>query len=198
MVEAIITIAIGYMKHLGLWGVGLGMAIESACIPLPSEVILPLGGFMVFKQQYSFWLVVLVGALGGTTGSILAYFIGLKGGRPLLKRFGKYVLFSEKEFAKADHWFEEHGEATVFWTRFMPVVRTFISLPAGIARMNFPKFVIYTFIGSLPWTIVLVYAGLKLGEHWNSLRPYFHIIDIVAVLAIVFLAVYWVAKKRKK
>lgn len=198
MVEAIISIAVKYMTQLGLWGVGLGMAIESACIPLPSEVILPLGGFMVYQHQYSFWLVVLVGALGGTAGSILAYFIGLKGGRPLLRRFGKYVFFSEKEFEKADSWFERHGEATVFWTRFMPVVRTFISLPAGIARMNFPRFVLYTFIGSLPWTILLVYAGLKLGEKWNSLRPYFHIIDIVAVVAIVFLAVFWVVKKRKK
>lgn len=198
MIESIITAAIAYMKVMGLWGIGLGMAIESACIPLPSEVILPLGGYMVSLGRASFWATVLAGTVGGTAGSIIAYFVGLKGGRPLLKKYGKYVFFSEKEFEKADQWFAKHGEATVFWTRLMPVIRTFISLPAGISRMNFPKFIIYTFLGSIPWSIFLVYVGVKLGEKYEMLRPYFHKIDLVIVAAVVILAIYWLWKKRKK
>ena len=197
MIETILSLAVKYMTAMGLWGIGLGMAVESACIPLPSEIILPLGGYLVYLGKVSFWGAVLAGTIGGTGGSILAYFIGLKGGRPLLKKYGKYIFFSEKEFAVADRWFSKHGEATVFWTRLMPVVRTFISLPAGIARMNFPKFVIFTFAGSLPWSIFLVYVGFKMGEKWNTLKPYFHKADIVVIVAVVVLIIYWIYKKRK-
>ncbi|QGP92757.1 putative membrane protein [Neomoorella glycerini] len=180
------------IASLGYTGIAIGMAIESACIPLPSEIILPFGGYLVSTGQLSFWGTVLAGTFGGTIGSIIAYLVGLRGGRPFLKKYGRYVFFSEKEFAAAEKWFQRYGEATVFFTRLMPVIRTFISLPAGIAAMPFGRFVIYTFLGSLPWSILLVYIGRQLGANWEALGPLFHRFDVVIVAGIILLVfLYW-------
>lgn len=181
----------------GYWGVAVGMAIESACIPLPSEIILPFGGYLVSIGRLEFWGTVLAGTVGGTMGSIVAYYAGLSGGRPFLKKYGRYIFFSEKEFAVAERWFQRYGEATVFFTRLLPVIRTFISLPAGIAGMPFGRFVIYTFLGSLPWSMALVYAGKVLGSNWDALSPYFHRFDLILGLGILVLLFLYFRHRRR-
>lgn len=181
----------------GYWGVAAGMAVESACIPLPSEIILPFGGYLVSTGRLEFWGTVLAGTAGGTAGSIVAYLAGLWGGRPFLKNYGRYIFFSEKEFAVAERWFQRYGEATVFFTRLLPVIRTFISLPAGIAGMPFGRFVIYTFLGSLPWSAALVYAGKVLGRNWNALSPYFHRFDLILGLGILVLLFLYLRHRRR-
>lgn len=187
-----------YIAALGYWGIAFGMAIESANIPLPSELILPFGGYLVSTGQLNFFWAAMAGTLGGTAGSILSYWLGLRGGRPFLMKYGRYFGVSEKKFALAERWFLRYGEATVFFTRLMPIVRTFISLPAGISGMNFYRFVFFTFIGSLPWCFFLTYLGVKLGEHWHQLKNWFHGADILMALGIAALLVYFVIKKVRK
>ncbi|MBC7104556.1 MAG: DedA family protein, partial [Firmicutes bacterium] len=135
------------------------MAVESCNIPLPSEVILPYGGYLVSTGRLEFWWAALAGTAGGTAGSAVSYYIGLYGGRPFLNRYGRYFGVTPQKLALAERWFARYGEATVFFTRLLPVIRTFISLPAGVARMNFPRFLVYTFLGSLPWSLALTYVG---------------------------------------
>lgn len=181
---------------MGYWGVAIGMAIESANIPLPSEVILPFGGYLVFTGRLEFYRTVLAGTVGGVAGSILSYYLGVWGGRPFLVKYGRYFGFSMDHLALADRWFNRYGEATVFFTRLMPIIRTFISLPAGIARMDFKKFVIYSFFGSLPWSFLLVYIGLKLGQNWQSIKGWLHGLDVLVVVGIAILIIYLWRKKR--
>ncbi len=155
-------------------GVVLLMAIESACIPVPSELIMPLAGWMLIKAQslpsiYCF-AAGAYGALGNLLGSAAAYWVGAKGGRPFLEKYGRYILISHDDLDRADEWFKKRGTLSVFLSRVLPVIRTFISLPAGIARMPFWRFVIYTFIGSYIWSVALAYGGYQLGEHWEQLR----------------------------
>lgn len=179
------------------WGIGIGMALESACIPIPSEIILPFGGYLVSTGKLSFWGTVLAGTMGGTAGSALAYLVGRVGGRPFITRFGKYFFISPQDLKKAETWFAKYGEATAFFTRLLPIIRTFISLPCGIGKMNFTKFLLYTFLGSLPWSVALVYAGYKMGEHWERIRLWFHEADIFIIIAIaITLIAYYLKKKR--
>lgn len=191
--EAIEYAIIDFLRNLyqsiGWFGVVVAMAIESACIPLPSEVIMPLAGWMLVKEagleaHHLLW-AGLYGALGCTIGSAVAYWIGALGGRPLLLKYGKYVLISRHHIQMADHWFERWGEATAFFSRLVPVVRTFISLPAGVSRMHFGKFLVYSFLGSFPWSLGLAYAGFLAGEHWESVRRVMRPLDIPIALAIV-------------
>ena len=192
---------INLISQLGYWGIIIAMGIESACIPLPSEIIMPFSGYLVFTGRFSLWGVSVAGAFGCVVGSVVAYFAGIWGGRPFILRYGRYVLVSPKHLATADRWFEKYGDWAIFFSRLMPVIRTFISLPAGIARMNFLKFIIYTFLGSLPWCFALAYVGKVLGENWMSIRGYFHQADIVIVAIIVagiayFLYRHFKPKKR--
>jgi membrane protein DedA with SNARE-associated domain len=167
------------------------MAIESACIPIPSEIIMPLAGWMLVKDAglpAAFCLAAgAFGALGCTIGSIVAYIVGITGGRSFLNKYGKYVLITPRDLDSADRWFTRNGDWAIFVTRLLPVVRTFISLPAGIARMNVPKFLIYTFIGSMIWCSALSYGGYLLGEHWEKLRSIMRPFDpfIIAVIIIL-------------
>ncbi|RJQ25176.1 MAG: DedA family protein [Peptococcaceae bacterium] len=172
------------------------MAIESANIPLPSEVILPFGGYLVSTGQLDFWGVVMAGTVGGTAGSVLSYYLGLKGGRPFLQSYGRYIGFSARHLTQAEDWFARYGEATVFFTRLMPVIRTFISFPAGIAGMNLKRFIIYTFLGSLPWSILLTYIGFKLGQNWKLIEPWFRRFDLLIALVILAAVVYLCWRKR--
>lgn len=181
---------------MGYWGIGIGMAIESANIPLPSELILPFGGYLVYTGRLEFYSAVMAGTVGGTVGSALSYYLGLRGGRPFLEKYGRYFGVSMKHLELADRWFERYGEATVFFTRLMPIVRTFISLPAGIAGMNFKRFLVYTFLGSLPWSLLLTYIGLKLGQNWMAIKPWFHRLDVVVALAIAAV-IFYLWRKRK-
>ena len=185
------------LTDLGYWGIILMMGIESACIPLPSEIIMPFGGYLVYKNpaQFSIWGMGVSGALGCVWGSAVAYWAGQYGGRPFVERFGKYFLIRHKDLDKADIWFKKHGEAAIFFSRLMPVIRTFISFPAGISKMHFGRFIVYTFLGSLPWCLGLAWVGKALGpkgeDAWEVLRPYFHKVDVlIAVVLVALLALY--------
>lgn len=196
--ELVVEKTVAFISSLGYLGIAAGMFIESANIPLPSEVILPFGGFLVSTGRLDFFWAALAGTAGGTAGSIFSYFLGYWGGRPFLQRYGRYVGISGHHLALAEEWFARYGEATVFFTRLLPVVRTFISFPAGISRMNFIRFVVYTFFGSLPWCFFLTYLGLKMGQHWEDLKGWFHRFDILVVAALaVFLLYFWRKKKKR-
>jgi len=187
---------IDYIYSLIQWpGVVVLMAIESACIPLPSELIMPLAGWMLVKEQSQPAIYTLVagayGALGCVIGSVIAYGVGMWGGRPLLEKYGKYILVSNHDLDLADRWFEKRGDWIIFGSRLLPVVRTFISLPAGIARMHFVKFVIYTFLGSFIWCAGLAYGGYRLGEHWEQIRTVMRPFDpFIGALIIALIAFY--------
>jgi membrane protein DedA with SNARE-associated domain len=195
MIEKIVAVLaawiISVISALGYGGVVLLMAIESACIPLPSEIIMPFSGFLVFKGEMVLWGVALAGAVGCVVGSIPAYYLGALGGRPLVEKYGKWVLISHHDLKLADRWFDRHGEITIFIGRLLPVVRTFIAFPAGVARMNMARFVVYTFTGSFIWCWLLAYAGMKMGEHWIELGVYFHQFHyVIEIIAVVFLVWY--------
>jgi len=178
MLEQIIAVLatwiMSVISALGYSGVVLLMAIESACIPLPSEIIMPFAGFLVFKGEMTLLGVALAGAIGCVVGSIPAYYLGMYGGRPLVEKYGKWVLISAKDLNWADQAFAKHGDLIIFVGRLLPAVRTFIAFPAGVARMNITKFIAYTFVGSLIWCYLLAFAGFKMGENWESLKIYFH------------------------
>lgn len=184
----------GVISSLGYGGVILLMAIESANIPLPSEIIMPFSGFLVAQGAFNLWLVGLAGAVGCVVGSIFSYGLGAWGGRPLVEKYGKYIFVSHHDLDLTDRWFQKHGEVTVFVGRLLPVVRTFISFPAGIAKMNFGRFVIYSFLGSFPWTLALAYIGQKMGENWEKIRVYFHGFDWVILILIVLGIVWWIGR----
>lgn len=190
LLEPILKLVTEYIAALGYWGLAIGMAIESCNIPLPSEVILPFGGYLVSTGQLNFFWASMAGAIGGTVGSIISYFIGLLGGRPFILKYGRYIGINERKLTTADYWFNRHGEATVFFTRLLPIIRTFISLPAGISGMNFPRFVTYTFLGSLPWCFFLTYLGVKMGENWEDLKVWFHRADILVIAVIMAVIAY--------
>ncbi len=186
--------------HTGLVGILLAMAIESCCIPLPSEVVMPLAGIMLVTGKIlsgvgllpGLILVALVGSMGCVIGSIAAYGIGYAGGRPLMLKYGRYVLISQHDADKADAFFKKYGSETAFFSRLLPVVRTYISLPAGITRMPFVKFVVYSFLGSFPWCLLLAYVGTLIGGNLAKLAPIFHGLDIVIVVAIVALVALYI------
>ena len=184
------------IDHLGIWGIGLGMLIESACIPLPSEVIMLVGGFHVATGSFTFTEVVIAGVVGNLLGSLLAYWVGMVGGRALILKYGKYVLLNEHHLDKAEAWFHKYGEWTVFATRNLPFIRTFISLPAGVARMNFVRFVVFTTIGCIPWNIALTYVGYRLGQNWDEAEPYIKPFSYVIAVVVVILVLRWVWKSR--
>lgn len=198
MLEKFITLLatwiISVISTMGYGGIVLLMAIESACIPLPSEVIMPFSGFLVFKGEMSLWGVALAGAIGCVVGSIPAYYLGMYGGRPLVEKYGKWVLISKHDLEFADRAFDKYGEIIIFIGRLLPAVRTFIAFPAGVARMHMGKFVAYTFVGSLIWCWVLAYAGMKTGEHWESLKVYFHQFHYVIAIGAVLFVVWYVRR----
>jgi len=172
----------------GYIGVALLMAIESMCVPLPSEIIMPFGGYLVSTGQLTLWGVATAGAIGCNIGSIPAYELGRLGGRPAVERFGRYVFMNTDDLDKAERFFARWGSLAVLICRMLPVVRSFIAFPAGMARMNLTKFHLYTFLGSWPFCWVLAWIGMKLGEHWNSdprIEAWFHRLDAIIIVAIV-------------
>jgi membrane protein DedA with SNARE-associated domain len=194
ILEAIASLIIYVISRMGLPGIVLLMAIESACIPLPSEVIMPFSGYLVFVGKFSLWSVALAGAIGCVVGSIPAYYLGMYGGRPLVEKYGKYILMSHRDLDLADRWFSRHGEATVFFARLLPVIRTFIAFPAGVARMEMKRFIAYTFAGSLPWCLGLAYVGKVMGEQWPTLREYFHKFDLL-IGAVLLAGIVWYVRR---
>jgi len=196
-IAAVAAWIMGVISSMGYGGIVLLMGIESACIPLPSEIIMPFAGFLVSKSTMTLWGIALAGALGCVLGSIPAYYLGMFGGRPLVEKYGKYVLISHKDLDMADRWFAKHGEIIIFIARLLPAVRTFIAFPAGVARMNMPKFIAYTFVGSLIWCWALGYAGMKMGENWESLKVYFHEFHYVIVVAGIVFVIWYVRRHFK-
>lgn len=176
----------------GYAGIALLMAIESACIPLPSEVIMPFSGYLVFQGRFELFWVATAGAIGCNLGSAVAYAVGYYGGRPLVERFGSYVFMSQRELDFADRFFAKWGNSAVFISRLLPVIRTFIALPAGIARMPQGRFHLYTFVGSWPWCFGLAYLGMKAGANWDYLRDYFHKFDAVIGAFLLIGAIWFV------
>jgi membrane protein DedA with SNARE-associated domain len=153
---------------------------------------MPFSGFLVASGRFNLWLVALAGTLGCLIGSIITYFIGYYGGRPLVLKYGKYVLLHHRDLELAERWFAKYGDVTIFFSRLLPIVRTFISLPAGISKMNFSKFVLYTILGSFPWCLGLTYIGFKLGENWQTIGKYFRGADWIIFALIVALIAWWI------
>jgi len=219
MVKAIFAVLGGFcvyiMGTLGYFGIAILMGIESACIPLPSELIMPYAGamteptvnaelakqFSIALPQFNLFLAALAGALGCNLGSELAYWVGAKGGRKAIEKYGKYILMSKHELAIADRWFEKRGDIIVLVARLLPVIRTFIAFPAGVARMNRTKFHLYTFVGSLPWCYGLGYVGQQLGlrlmDESSPLKHAMHKFDLVIGLTIVAAAAWFIRSRLK-
>lgn len=204
LIDTLTTVIQNLYAVTGLLGIVLAMAIESCCIPLPSEIVMPLAGVMVASHKpllgldphaplwLNLLLLALAGSLGSLIGSIAAYGIGYAGGRPLMLKYGRYVLISQHDADKADHFFQHWGAQTAFFSRLLPVVRTYISLPAGITRMSFGKFCTYTFLGSLPWCLLLAYLGYLLGNSYTKISGPLHYFDGAIVVAVVVLVVLYV------
>ena len=180
---------------LGYPGVLLLMSLESACTPLPSEAIMPFAGAQITAPTGSFhpniWALTLIGALGNLIGSVLAYWVGYVGGRPFLDKYGKFILIRKRDLDKSDAFFQKHGEWTVFFGRWLPLVRAFISLPAGIARMNFLRFCAFTFAGALPFCYLLTWAGTKLGLHWQQVHVWLQKADVGVTAVLLVLLALW-------
>ncbi len=196
MLAKLIALVAGFIiatiSTLGYGGIVLLMAIESACIPLPSEIILPFSGYLVFRGELTLWLVAVAGAVGCVLGSLLAYWVGAWGGRPLVEKYGRYILVSRHDLDLADRWFARRGDIIILIGRLLPLVRTFIAFPAGVARMPLVKFILYTFVGSLIWCWALAWVGLRLGQHWDTLGPWFHRFDALIVILILLGAAWYV------
>jgi membrane protein DedA with SNARE-associated domain len=204
MSAKLIALLIALISSGGYTTVVLLMAIQSACIPIPSEVIMPLAGYALAHTQMQLILLATLASLASNLGSIPAYWIGARGGRPMVERYGRYLLLSKRDLDMADKFFSRYGSITVLLGRMLPIIRTFIAFPAGIARMNQVRFHIYTFIGSFPWCYVLAYIGMKLGARWNSdprFKAFFdrfhHSVEIVLVVAIAyFIWTHWQNRAR--
>ena len=182
---------IAVVSAMGYTGIFLLMALENVFMILPSEVILAYAGYLVLTGEFNLWLVTTIAALGCNFGSSFVYYISAKGARPVLMRYGKYVLVSRRDIEKADEWFERYGQWAVFFCRMVPMLRSLIAIPAGVARMNFWKFNLYTFLGSWPFCLVLTYAGYALGEHWPTLEVYLKEFEhVFGVILLAGLAAY--------
>jgi membrane protein DedA with SNARE-associated domain len=197
ILEFLAAFIIAVIAKMGYLGIVLLMAIESACIPLPSEVIMPFSGYLVYTGRFHLLWVGLAGAVGCNLGSLVGYYVGLVGGRPLVERYGRWLLVTHHDLEMADRFFARYGDWAVFIARLLPVIRTFIAFPAGVSRMNQARFHLYTFLGSLPWCLALAYAGMKLGQRWMTLREYFHRFDAVLGVVIVITAVWFIQNRWK-
>ena len=198
LIEWGIDLIISGIAFLGYGGIVFFMALESACIPIPSEVIMPLSGYLAYKGTLDLVGVTLAGSLGSMLGSLAAYYAGLKLGRPFIVRYGKYILMSEGDLERAEKWFARYGGKATFVSRMLPIVRTFISFPAGIGRMEIRTFTLYSFVGSIPWCALMAYLGYVLGDSWRIIFDrYGHYVDYAVVAAIFVLAAYIVYKRRK-
>jgi membrane protein DedA with SNARE-associated domain len=199
--EIVIPFLNGLYGAVGYLGVLIAMAIESAMVPLPSELILPYAGFLISdpsqiepltKGPWNFWIAVVAATIGNTLGSLVAYAIGAYGGRPFLERYGKYLLIRPHEIELADSFFAKHGAATVFIGRLLPIVRTFISFPAGVARMPLGRFITYSTVGAFLWSMLLIYAGMLLGANWVHIRELLQPFDLAIAIAVVLMVVLFI------
>ena len=185
-----------FISSIGYPGVFILMALESAALPVPSEVVMPFAGYLVYQGVFNLSLITIAGAVGCTTGSVISYYVGLKGGRPFIEKYGKYLFIKSSHMELAETWFNKYGDRSVFFSRLLPVVRTFISLPAGIGRYELKKLVMFSFIGSLPWCFALAYVGFSLGPLWKNIIGFFNELDILVIAAIIIIVLYYWKIKR--
>ena len=188
-----------FIDGWGYYAVAILMALENACIPIPSELILGFAGYMIYAGRMTFTMAMVAGMVGGMLGSYFAYCVGHYGGRPFVDKYGKYFFVKKSHVDIAQEWFDKYGIKAVFFSRMLPVVRTFISLPAGFAHVDMKKFFFYTFIGSLPWTALILFIGMMLGEGWKVMMEVGHEISLaVAAVIVIICVVLYVQYKRKK
>jgi membrane protein DedA with SNARE-associated domain len=197
LTDPIVTFATNVVRDLGLPGVFVLMLLESACIPIPSEATMLFAGFNVSRGAYSLVAVTLVGSCANLAGSWLAYAVGYYGRVDVLEKHGHKIFIKPDHLRAADRWFERHGDATVFFTRMMPIIRTFISLPAGVARMPFWRFTVLTFLGCLPWVFALAFIGQQVGANWTRWKDSLHYVDYAVVALVVVGIAYLVVKRRR-
>jgi membrane protein DedA with SNARE-associated domain len=197
ILDPIVNAATDFIEATGLTGVFVLMTLESACIPVPSEAIMLFAGFNVAEGDLTLFGIVAAGSLGNLAGSLIAYAAGYYGRMELLDR-NRLIHVSHRYLEWADRWFERHGSATVFWTRMLPIIRTFISLPAGVARMPLGRFVVFTLAGSIPWVLMLAIIGREVGSRWEEWRDYLHYADYAVIAAVVIGIVYLLIKRRRR
>jgi membrane protein DedA with SNARE-associated domain len=193
--EQFFQIIVDYIEQWGYLAICIGMALESACIPVPSEIIFGFAGYMVYLGKLDFTTAAVAGVAGGLIGSVIAYLVGFWGGQPFVSAYGKYILLSASHVSLAQNWFDKYGLRAVFFSRLLPVVRTFISLPAGFAGVNFSRFIIYTVLGSIPWTIGLLYAGQLLGENWQLVNTIGHRAGLIVLICLIGVFLYYYRKR---
>lgn len=202
ILETLTIFITNLVSDLGYFGIFLAMTIESASIPLPSEIIMPFAGYLVTEGRFDFWPVVFVGALGNLVGSWIMYWLGYWGQgvlvHKLIRNYGKFVLVTEEEFERAERWFKRYGDLIIFVSRVLPVIRTFISVPAGIAKVNFVRFTILTFAGSFLWSALLTYIGVILGKNWDNIEPFFRKFDFIILFIAIILASIFLYHKYKE
>jgi len=197
LIASISGFILGLISASGYLGVFLLMVFESAVLPVPSEIVMPFSGFLVSQGVFDLWQVVLYGTLGNLVGAWIAYYIGLRVGRIAIIKYGKYVLLKESHLATAERWFNKYGDKTIFFSRLTPVIRTVISLPAGISKMEIKKFTLYTFVGSIPWNFALTYLGFLLGNNWIEIEGFGKYLDLMVLGALAAIAVYLLVRYRK-
>jgi membrane protein DedA with SNARE-associated domain len=195
--DPLVNLATDAVDAMGLPGVFLLMLLESACIPIPSEATMLFTGFNVAKGHYSLFSAVAVGSIANLVGSWIAYAVGYFGRIDLLEKHGRKVGIRMHHLQAADRWFERHGDATVFFTRMLPIVRTFISLPAGVARMPFWRFTVFTLLGCIPWVFLLTFIGKQAGDNWDKWKDSLHYVDYAVVAAIVVGVAYLLVRRRR-
>jgi membrane protein DedA with SNARE-associated domain len=195
--DPIVQVAVDVVDAMGLPGVFVLMVLESACIPVPSEATMLFAGFNVSRGEYSLFAATLVGSVANLVGSWIAYWIGRAGRVDILEKHGKKLHIKPSQLAWADRWFERHGSATVFFTRMLPIVRTFISLPAGVARMPFWRFTVLTFAGCVPWVFMLALIGREAGDNWETWKDSLHYVDY-AVAALIVLGIAWLVVRHRR
>lgn len=182
----------------GYLGIFVLMVAESMVLPVPSEAVMPFAGFLWYEGKLSLAWIIIVSSLGSIAGSLLSYWIGAAGGRPFIKKFGKYFLLNEHHLEQTQSFFSRFGEKTIFISRFIPVVRHLISIPAGTGKMRLSKFVIYTAIGATLWNAALTYCGFLLGKNWGAIRKFGEVLDILIVIAIIIGIIYFIRKRKKQ
>ncbi|PKP59230.1 MAG: alkaline phosphatase [Candidatus Altiarchaeales archaeon HGW-Altiarchaeales-1] len=194
LIEPIFDFCVNFIEQAGYAGIIILMAMESTALPVPSEVVMPFAGFLVYDGKLNMLAVILTGAIGSLIGSLFSYYVGKIFGRAFILKYGKYVLITGGHLTTTENFFQKHGEKAVFIARFVPVVRHLISFPAGIARMDIKKFSLYTFVGSFIWCGILVYLGYLLNQNWSMIEQYTSILDYVFILAVIIFVIWFYLK----